>query len=77
MHNQAMRSEYLARRCTVINHFWCNYTAEVRALIHSARLISIEKKKAKKKAFFFLTPSDTLVDRWRGADHTVGGNTLI
>lgn len=33
--------------------------------------------KGEKRVHFPLNPFDTLVDRWRGADHTAGGNTLI
>lgn len=53
-----------------------SYTAEVRALVPLVQLIS---KKGEKRVQFSPPPNpfDTLVDRWRGADHTAGGNTLI
>lgn len=47
-----------------------------RSVLSSLQSASSVQKK-KEKGSFFLNPSDTLADRWRGADHTAGGNTLV
>lgn len=48
-----------------------------RSELSSLQPASSVQKKKDQKTPFFLNPSDTLADRWRGADHTAGGNTLV
>lgn len=60
------------------NELWafsrCRVTQQRSEL---SSLWSNSSAKGEKRVHFPLNPFDTRVDRWRGADHTAGGNTLI